>query len=230
MLYFIHGLNGIPDNWLPCIDFFSKQGLASRAIDFRKDKDLQKTQVKDYVDTISCQVAEHDVLIGHSMGGLLVQKVAEQKNIKAGICICPAPPKGISMKSISLFDQLKYIPYIVGNRPFKISYSLARKLFLNGMSEKQARFAYERLHEESAKVTYEVMKNKTEVDEAKVTSPLFFISVEEDKTCPPDLVRKIAEKYDSTVKVLPGSHYIFAHIDPINQELLRIIKQIRYTE
>ena len=34
-----------------------------------------------------------DIVIGHSMGGLIVQKIAEETAIRGGVAICPAPAK-----------------------------------------------------------------------------------------------------------------------------------------
>jgi hypothetical protein len=226
MLYFIHGLNGNPDNWIDCIDFFSEKGIEAQAIDFRKDKDLRKTRFQDYVDTIVRKVTEDDVLIGHSMGGLLVQKVAEKQKIKAGICLCPAPARGYRIKTISFFDQLRHLPYIVFNRPFKVSFSLACKVFLNCVSYDEAKRAHGHMHKESAKVTVEVMKGKISVDPEKINSPLFFIAMHQDKAIPPKVVKKTAERFDSSVTILPGCHYIFANVKIINQQILRILREI----
>jgi len=227
MLYFIHGLNGNPKNWYPSLDFFRKQGFSCEAIDLRNKANLKKTNIGDYIRKVAHLVDNDDVLIGHSMGGLIVQKVAESKKIKAGICLCSAPPKGIRFKFISI-PHLKYIPFILFNRPFKVSYQLAKELLFNCVSEKEAIIAYKQLKKESAKVIFQVMMNKVVVDQQRMKAPLFFIAAEQDKASPPALVEKIADKYDAQVRVVPGCHYIFANIDPINQEIANILQQIQY--
>ncbi len=229
MLYFIHGLNGNPADWNPSIQFLKKKGFAAEAIDLRAGKNLKKTHIKDYINTVKETVSAQDVIIGHSLGGLIVQKVAESTKIKAGICLCSAPPKGIRFNVVSP-AHLKYIPFIVFNRPFKVSYPISKNLMFNCVSEKQAKKAYHRLHEESAKVTYEVMMNKIGVDEQKIKTPLFFIGVKNDHASPPGLVKKIAAKYQAPVSILPGCHYIFAYIDPIHEKILSILGKINYQQ
>ena len=214
-------------DWKQSIDFFSKQDLAAEAIDLRKGKDLKKTHLNDYIETVRKKVTREDILIGHSMGGLIVQKVAESTKIQAGICLCSAPPADITFNVMSL-GHLKYIPFILFNRPFKVSYKISKHLLFNCLSDQQAKKAYDRLHKESAKVTYEVTKNKTMVDEQKIKTSLFFIAAENDHACPPDLVKRIAAKYNASVKIVSGCHYIFANIDPIHEEILTILKKIKY--
>jgi len=94
------------------------------------------------------------------MGGLIVQKVAEKACCKAGICICPAPPNGISNNLIGFSKQLTYLPYILLNKPFKPSYKICEEIFLNGMDEQQTKIIYDNLQIQSAKVSYQILLRK----------------------------------------------------------------------
>lgn len=226
MLYFIHGLNGNPEDWKPCIDYFSKKGFSCQAIKLREGQNPKKTHVSDYVHKVSQMVTKDDVLIGHSMGGLIVQKVSEKTPIKAGICLCSAPPKGIKFNIVSI-PHLKYILYILFNIPFKASFKLTRNLLFNSLSDENAKKAYDRLTPESAKVTFEVLTNKVSIDYAKVHTPLFFIAAEKDNASPPDLVKKNASKYNAAFTIVPGCHHIFSNINPVNKEIDQILTQIK---
>lgn len=209
MLYFIHGLNGFPGEWEYFIDVFSKNGYKCSAVDFKKDLDLRKTCFQDYVNLILEMIDEDDILIGQSMGGLIVQKVAEVKNFKAGVCICSATPKGILMNRTPFLSQIRYIPYIISNTPFKPSFHLAYQLLLSKMPEKKARILYDKLEVQSARVSFEVLRNKIEVDEAKVHTPFLFIGRKQDAIVPIDSVKEVAEKYDAPMILFDGNHYIY---------------------
>ena len=108
MLYFLHGLNGYPSEWDPFQLFFEERGYTCRIVDLMKGCDLRRTHLQDYVDHICSMVTTSDVVIGHSMGGLLMLKVAERISFKAGVGICPAPPQGFEISEISPIKQIRY--------------------------------------------------------------------------------------------------------------------------
>lgn len=226
MLYFIHGLNGRAGNWIPFIDFFSNHGFSCSAVDLKEGLDLRKVHVMDYVNKVSSLVTEGDVVIGHSMGGLIMQKVAEQKRLKAGVGICAAPPQNISMNHISLWRQLRYVPYIMFNIPFKPSFGVVQDVFLNDIDEEIQQEIYHQLQKQSVHVTFEVMKQKVAVDEECISCPLHFIGRKDDMTIPIDVIKKIAEKYDASFEVVNGNHYIFVGWRDVAESILSFLKKI----
>ena len=225
MLYFLHGLNGYTGELNSFIVVFSNYGFSSMAFDFMNGMDLRKAKFMDYVDRIIESINPDDILIGHSMGGLLVQKIAEQTEIKAGVCICPSSPKGIKMQSLSFLSQIRYIPNFIGKVPFKISFEMAYRIFLNGMSEKKARVIYNKMQNQSTSVTYEVFKNKIHVDERKITCPPFFIARNKDQIIPVNIVKRIAEKYNAPLKIYDGSHFIYDDAKIISKDIIDFLKK-----
>lgn len=226
MLYFIHGLNGKAGNWTPFIDFFTNQGFSCNAIDLKESLNLRNVHVMDYVNKFSSFVSKDDVVIGHSMGGLIMQKVAEKNRLKAGVGICSAPPQGIPMNRISLWRQFRYIPNIIFNIPFKPSFGLVQDVFLNDMDEEMQQYIYQKLQKQSVHVTFEVMKQKIAVDEQRISCPLYFIGRKEDMTIPIDVTKLIAEKYDASFDVLEGNHYIFVGWKDVAESILSFLKKI----
>ena len=209
MLYFIHGLNGSAKNWTHFINFFTQKGYNCDAIDLYEGIYLKKTHFMDYVDRVVSQVSKDDIVIGQSMGGLIMQKVAEQTQIKAGIGLCSAPPKGIAMNKIPWWKQIRYIPNMITKKPFKASPSIVNKIFLNGLDEENQRLIYDQLRPQSVYVTWEVMKQKIMVDEKKVHVPLFFIGRHNDQTIPAEVAKKLSEKYNGSYTIIDGNHFIF---------------------
>ena len=189
-----------------------------------KDFDLRKTNFSDYVNKITSIVSKNDVVIGHSMGGLLMLKVAEQVSLKAGIAICPAPPNGFEKNSISFLKQMRYLPKILFHIPFKPSYPLYSSLFVKNLDEQSAKRQYARLQKQSAMVTYDVMRGRIQVDASKISCPLFLISTKDDPAIPSRTVEYMAEAYQAAFKLYPGDHYIFSRWDDIAQGIYDFLK------
>lgn len=156
----------------------------------KEGMDLRKVSFADYVGKVKKIVGREDILIGHSLGGLIVQKVAEEKEIKGGVAICSAPPKGIKFPKKFLFFSLKYLPKVIVKKPFKPDFSTSRKFFMNCLEEEGARMGYEKLEKDSAIVAYELAMNKIAVDEKRIKSPLLFIATKNDKSSLPIISKK----------------------------------------
>lgn len=225
MLYFLHGLNGYPEEWSPLISFFTKRGYPCQAVDYMKDCDLRRVQLKEYVSKIASIVTEQDVVIGHSMGALLMLKIAEKINVKAGVGICPAPPKGYKHAQISPIRQVRYIPNILFHIPFKPSYKLYRELFVSNLDEMSARKQYKMLQKQSSLVTYEVIKGKIPVDVSRTSCPLLFIATKDDAAIPPKVVQSMAQSFHASYQLYPGDHYIFNHWEDMAQGIFQFLQE-----
>lgn len=86
------------------LPYFVKQGFEVHALSLRghgtseSDKSIRFTRMKDYVTDVEQVVAalgQDVVLVGHSMGGFIVQKYLEKHTPKAAILLAPAPNKGV---------------------------------------------------------------------------------------------------------------------------------------
>lgn len=223
MLVFIHGMWSSADVWQNFIDYFKKRNFECKAISLKENIDLKKASFMDYVNKVGNAIDKDDILIGHSMGGLIVQKMAE-KGIGGGVAICSAPPKGVKM-DIKI-ASLKFLPKIIMKKPFKPDYKFVKKYILNCVDEEEARKIYEEMDIDSSIVAYEIAMNKIEVDEKRVKCPLLFIAVKEDKISPPQMVEKIARKYNADYRLYNGCHWIFKNwreiADGISEFLIKL--------
>lgn len=211
MLIFIHGMLSNADVWQPLITYFTKKKYSCTAVNLREGLNLRKTRFQDYVNKIKTLLAEDDIVIGHSMGGLIAQKIAEETTIKGGVCICSASPKGIKFRGNIVLSSIKYTPKVIMKKPFKEGYSFIKKYMLVGLKEGTAKAIYESLVEESAIVTYELARNKIAVNEKNVICPLLFIATKNDRICPPGMVKKMAEKYNAEYQLYDGCHHFFSN-------------------
>ena len=209
MLIFVHGMLSNADVWHPVIEYFNERGFSCKAVNLKEGLDLRKTRIQDYVDKVKAMATEKDIVIGHSMGGLIVQKVAEETTIKGGVAICSAAPKGVRFRGGIVLASAKYAIKVIIGKPFKEDYKYVRKYMLVGVREEDAKNIYEKLEKESAIVTYELGMNRVAVDEKKVDCPLLFIATKRDKLCAPELVKRIAEKYNAEYRLYDGCHHFF---------------------
>ena len=96
------------EHWLP---WFAAQGHAAHAVSLRghgksagRDA-LDRFGLADYAEDLAEAVAAcgaPPVLIGHSMGALVVQKYLEDATCPAAVFLCPVPPTGVLMASMTL--------------------------------------------------------------------------------------------------------------------------------
>jgi pimeloyl-ACP methyl ester carboxylesterase len=86
------------------LDFFADKGYRVLALSLRghagspTSKPLQACSIADYVDDV-CSVSDSlpasPVVIGHSMGGFVVQKYLEARDAPAAVLVAPAPARGV---------------------------------------------------------------------------------------------------------------------------------------
>jgi len=211
MLIFVHGMLSNADVWHPFINYFNERDFSCKAVNLKDGLNLRKVRFQDYVDKVKAMATEDDIVIGHSMGGLIVQKVAEATNIKCGVAICSAAPKGVKFRGGIVLSSAKFAPKVIMGRPFKEDYRYVRKYMLAGIEEEKAKSIYEELEEQSAIVTYELGMNRIAIDEKKVRCPLLFIATKQDGICNPDFVKRLAEKYNAEYRLYDGCHHFFCN-------------------
>jgi non-heme chloroperoxidase len=115
-LLFLHGAYTAAWCWEEhFLPFFAAAGFHSHALSFsghghsRLRDQLDSYSIDDYVKDVAEVVAglpAPPVLIGHSMGGFVVQKYLEQHLAPAAVLMCTVPPQGLAASAFGmLFNQ-----------------------------------------------------------------------------------------------------------------------------
>ncbi len=227
MLVFIHGMWCNGSIWKNFIEYFKARNYECKAVNLKEGFDLRHVCFMDYVDKVASIVGKEDVLIGHSMGGLIVQKMAEQKRIKGGVAICSAPPKGIEHSNLTMkLHSLRFLPRIIMNKPVKPDIKFVQNFVANCIDKEKIEKIWDKIEPEAAKVAYELATGKIAVDEKKIRCPLLFIATKNDKASPPSMVEKIAKKYNAEFVVKDGCHWIFDNWEGIAEEIAKFLVKV----
>jgi pimeloyl-ACP methyl ester carboxylesterase len=211
-IVFIHGLFMNPTSWNDWIKYYEAKGYrcfapaypfhAGNPIDLRKNVNpsLGKLTFGQVIDNLSAYIdslPEKPILIGHSMGGLAVQKLMEMNKGVAGICIDAAPPKGIfSYKWSFLKANLPTVNPFKGNSVCLPSVKWFQYAFCNTMTMEQTKIEYDKfVIPESRNIPRSSTKKDGKIDFKKPHGPLLFIAGEKDHIIPSSLNKKNFDAY-----------------------------------
>ena len=203
----IHGMLGGAWMWEPYQAELARHGYESHAINLRGHHgsrpvpDIGKVSVRDYVDD-ALEIARrlgNPIVIGHSMGGLIAQKVAEAGMCRALVLIASAPPRWIPVVSwLLLQKQLKYMPALLLHRPLLPERPDADVLMFNRTPRKDADAQYARLVPESGKAGFEMSFGVIAVKQQRVTAPVLVVTGRDDQFVVPRVARALTQKYGAT--------------------------------
>lgn len=220
-ILFIHGAFGRPALFKPWTDFFTEAGFDCVAAtlpgrDPSDDEVLSRTGIGEMFESVLCdydRISTPPIVIGHSMGGLLTQKLAEARDPVAAVLLASVPP-GI------LWPQLKPLPHlapvmpnILQGKPFLPSPRTMREVPLCTLPAAEQDALIPRLVRDSGKVYRQMLVGApvAKVDASKVTCPVLNVSAGQDRNVTAWSSRQIAKRYGAEHQVhanLP--HWIIA--------------------
>jgi pimeloyl-ACP methyl ester carboxylesterase len=170
-ILFIHGAwHGAwcwDDNFLP---YFSSQGYISHAMSLRGHgssegrERLFWTRIDDYVDDVA-QVVEGmelpPILVGHSMGGHVVQKYLETHTAPAAVLLAPVPKRGILgfVMRYTRRHPITFLKFLVTLKPYHAvsTPELTKEAFFSpDAAEEKVAECYARLQNESYRATMDM--------------------------------------------------------------------------
>ncbi len=172
---------------------------------------LGLVEVLESHSALIAEMPEPPVLIGHSMGGLVVQLLLAQGQGAAGVAIDSAPPQGVFTADWSFLKSNwpMITPFHDKHDPRMISFEDFAYAFANALPEPQQRSFYDRYAvPESRLVPEQSLTRVAHVDFDAPHAPLLLIAGSRDHIIPPDLNKTNAEKYRD-----PGSVTDFREFD-----------------
>ncbi len=231
-IVFIHGMFMTPLCWEHWIEYFQAKGYRCVAPAWpgrdkpiepqRKnhpDAELGRLKLRSVVESLAGVIAalnEKPILIGHSMGGLVVQLLLQRDLAAAGIAIDPAPPMGVFTTAWSFvkanFPAIN--PFVPVTRPVEMSFEHFQYAFVNTLPLAEQRAAYDRyVVPESRGVPTQSLTSVAKVDFKKPHPPLLITAGEKDHIIPASLNKANYRKYRgpsvTDFKEFPGrDHFV----------------------
>jgi non-heme chloroperoxidase len=218
-LLFVHG--GYTDSW--CWDphflpWFAGQGFPSYALSLRGHggsgggETLFITGLDDYaadVERVAASLPTPPVLIGHSMGAAIVERLIATRPVPGAALLAPLPPSGLLTVAARLAtERPDYLMHMATLDPTRLSSHVLDTLrpfyFSNDVAPSLLIEATRHLGVESPRVLLDLsLRLHWQLPERGGT-PTFVLGVDGDRICSPDEVRATAAHHGVDAHILPG--------------------------
>lgn len=203
-LLFVHGMWLGSWYWESYLQAAAEAGWEAWALNLRGHgrsrpvPNLGEVGIADYVqDVLDClRVLGEVILVGHSMGGLIAQKVAEVGGLRAAVFLTSAAPRGILVLRWGvLWRMARYLRPIFRDAPFLATRADADALVLNRLPAGEQASVYARMVPESGRAARELAFGLVPVDARQVRCPTLVVGARWDRITPAGVQRRIAAKY-----------------------------------
>ena len=215
-LLFVHGsLHGAWCWDVHFLDYFAAHGYAAHAVDLRghgtsegREK-LRWTRIADYVDDVSVaaqQLSSPPILIGHSMGGFIIQKYLETHAAPAAVLLSSPSPAGLlpTAPRIARRHPVAFARTTVTRSllPIVGSPQLAREAFFsNDLPDAQLTSYWRQMQDDS----YRSFLDMVALDlphPRKVKAPLLVLGVSRDNMLSAREIRATARAYAAPSEII----------------------------
>jgi non-heme chloroperoxidase len=216
-LLFIHGaFTGAwcwQEHFLP---FFASAGFPAHALSLSghghsQGRDhLDSLGIADYVSDVAEVVAglsEPPILIGHSMGGFVVQKYLERHTAPAAVLLCSVPPQGLAAAALGMLfakpGLLLDLNSIMAGNVVALD-ALREALFAQPVSEGDLGRFYRWSQPESHRAIWDMTWFDLPRPDQMARVPLRVLGAELDHLIPVTLVEQTARTYGVEAEIFPG--------------------------
>lgn len=232
-LLFLHGAYTAAWCWQErYLPFFAAAGFHAHALSFsghggsRRRDLLDSYSIDDYAEDVAAAVAglpTPPVLIGHSMGGFVVQKYLERHAAPAAVLMCSVPPQGLASSAVSMFfgkpKLLLDLNRLMSGHQVALD-SLREALFAQPISCDDLARYYRLAQPESHRAIWDMtLFNLPHTGRALASLPhgrddLLVLGAEHDLIIPASLVEMTARSYGVGATIYPGiGHGLMLEVD-----------------
>ena len=200
------------------LDYFAEKGYRSVALSLRghgnstAPKSMRFCSIADFVDdidTVAKSLPELPIVIGHSLGGFVVQKYLESHNAPAAVLLASAPVSGITKFLLRRFKRHPWHTAValartrslrgVGGTP-----ELARETFFSELTPEADVLRYTALlgEEYALKIAIDMLWLNLPRPNL-VTTPLLILGADDDVCFTQQEVRSTAMAYKTDAEFFP---------------------------
>ena len=215
-LLFVHGTGHGAWCWEErFLPFFAENGFDSHAVSLRGHGGSQipamysLTSIADYVEDTRSVVAtlrQAPVLIGHSLGGLVVAKYLERYRSPATILIAPSPATGMLWSGMKVMMKN---PFLLAEVSIKRDYAVMYRT-----PEKMKRFLFSddadiaMIADYSSKIDRESYRASLETmfvlpRPKKINTPMLVVGAENDAILSERTIRRTAKMFNADCEMVP---------------------------
>lgn len=207
------------EHFLP---WFAARGFPAHAVSLRGHgassgrEELHRYGLADYAEDVARAVALLDappVLIGHSMGGFVVQKYLERHTAPAAVLMCAVPPQGLASSAVSMFfgkpRLLIDLNRLMSGQRVALD-SLREALFAQPVATDELRRYLRLAQPESHRAIWDMaLFNLPRAHDVLAHLPrgrddLLIVGAEHDLIIPPSLVEMTARTYGTAATIHAG--------------------------
>jgi pimeloyl-ACP methyl ester carboxylesterase len=226
IVVFIHGMYLGGSSWQPWINRAASQGRdytchapswpyhdgAPEQLRAAMDPALGTLtfgQIIDYYKEIIDALREKPVLVGHSVGGLVVQKLINGGYGMAGVAVSPATPRGVlAFGPNFLRANFPHLNPLAGNRPIRMTARRFHYAFGNTMTRADSDAAFEAYTvPESRNVPRSTLTRQAAIDFTKPHPPMLIITADKDHLTPRAMIKRNVRKYPPAAGTLDFAEF-----------------------
>ncbi len=215
---FVHGSYSSAWIWdRHFLPFFAEHGFEAYALSLRGHgasegrENLPFFRLRDYVDDLEQVVRDlprPPVLIGHSMGGMVVQKLMHQQNFPATVLMAPVPPHGLlgSVFEIALTNPKFYQELVWAQTfgPSAFTHSAVRRaLFSDKTPEIEVVHCFDRFQPESMMVILDLIGFDLPPSRPMLDLPVLVLGASNDGFVFPGALEATATTYRTRPEIIP---------------------------
>jgi hypothetical protein len=217
-ILFVHGMWHAAWCWTEhFLPYFAEHGYISHALSLRGHgssegrERLRWASLADYVSDLEQAVnlmERPPVLVGHSMGGMVVQKYLELNEAPAAVLLASVPPKGVARTSMRVVRRhpLAFMKALLTLSMFPLvgTPRLAQEAFFSvDMPEERVSDYFSRLQDESLRVYLDMLILNLPRT-GRVSTPLLVLGAADDGFVSPVETSAIARAYGTSAEIFPN--------------------------
>lgn len=226
-LLFVHGMSlgawAWDEHFLP---FFAENGYEAHALSLRyhagsgDNGKVRWVPISAYVEDVKKVMANFNtppILIGHSMGGMIVQMIARDQQIAGLVTLGSAPPGGLWPTMLRLLVNHPWLMLktnvMLSLKPFLLNPNMTPKLFFSGgMSKADSDRYFDMLCNESFRAFIDLLLPRSGI--GKHCKPVLVMGADNDPTISRNMLRATATSHGTKAVSYPGSgHTIMLDVE-----------------
>ena len=216
-LLFVHGMMHGAWCWdVHFLDFFAEHGFAAHAVDLRGHglsegrERLRWSRIADFVDDVAetCRTLSNPpILIGHSMGGFVIQKYLERHDAPGAVLLSSPSPSGL-WRTVARIALRTPIAFVKVNLTLSLLPAIATprmtrdSFFSVDLPETELRGYWEQMEDESYRALLDMVVLNLPRP-ARVRTPMLVLGAARDGMLAPREIAATARAYHVRCEIVP---------------------------